>query len=91
MASEITIAVSEACANAMEHAYGPSGGSIHVRVMRIGETVQISVSDRGHWRPPRGEHRGRGLKIMEAAMDSFEARSTDQGTEIVMHRDVSHS
>ena len=91
VASEITIAVSEACANAIEHAYGPSGGSVHVRAARIGETVQISVSDRGNWRPPRGEHRGRGFKIMEAAMDSFEARSTDQGIEIVMCRDLSRS
>ncbi|MGB9184448.1 MAG: SpoIIE family protein phosphatase [Solirubrobacteraceae bacterium] len=91
VASEITIAVSEACANAIEHAYGPSGGSIHVRAERIGETIRISVSDRGNWRPPRSSHRGRGLKIIEAAMDSFEARSTDQGTEIVMCRDLSHS
>jgi anti-sigma regulatory factor (Ser/Thr protein kinase) len=91
VASEITIAVSEACANAIEHAYGPSGGSVHVRAARIGETIQISVSDHGNWRPPRGEHRGRGLKIMEAAMDFFEARSTDQGTEIVMCRDLRHS
>jgi GAF domain-containing protein/anti-sigma regulatory factor (Ser/Thr protein kinase) len=90
VASEITIAVSEACANAIEHAYGPRGGSIHVRAARIGETIQISVSDHGNWRPPRGEHRGRGLKIMESAMDFFEARSTDQGTEIVMRRDLSH-
>jgi GAF domain-containing protein/anti-sigma regulatory factor (Ser/Thr protein kinase) len=91
VASEITIAVSEACANAIEHAYGPSGGSVHIRAARIGETIQISVSDHGNWRPPRGEHRGRGMKIMEAAMDFFEARSTDQGTEIVMCRDLSRS
>ena len=90
VASEITIAVSEACANAIEHAYGPSGGRIHVRAARIGETIRINVSDRGHWRAPRGEDRGRGLKIMAAAMDSFEVRSTDQGTEILMSRDVSH-
>jgi anti-sigma regulatory factor (Ser/Thr protein kinase)/putative methionine-R-sulfoxide reductase with GAF domain len=91
VANEITIAVSEACANAIEHAYGPSGGRVHVRAARIGETIQISVSDRGRWRPPRGEYRGRGLKIMKAVMDSFEARSTEQGTEIVMSRDLSHS
>jgi anti-anti-sigma factor len=34
VASEITIAVSEACANAIEHACGPSGGSVHVRASR---------------------------------------------------------
>jgi anti-sigma regulatory factor (Ser/Thr protein kinase)/GAF domain-containing protein len=90
VANEITIAVSEACANAIEHAYGPSGGSVHLCAARIGETIQISVSDHGNWRPPRGEHRGRGLKIIESAMDFFEARSTDQGTEIVMRRDLGH-
>ena len=87
-ANEITLAVNEACANAIEHAYGPSGGSIRVQAAKVADSIEISVSDRGRWREPRGENRGRGLKIMAAAMDLFEARSTDQGTEIVMRRDL---
>ena len=86
---EITLAVSEACADAIEHAYGPSGGSIRMRVQRVGDSVEINVRDRGRWRAPRGENRGRGSKLVAAAMDVCEARSTDQGTEIVMCRDLS--
>ena len=88
-ASEITIAVSEACANAIEHAYGPGQGTFRVRARHLDGSVEIRVSDRGAWRSPRGEHRGRGLKIMEAAMDRLDIRRADGGTEIVMRRDVS--
>jgi anti-sigma regulatory factor (Ser/Thr protein kinase)/putative methionine-R-sulfoxide reductase with GAF domain len=86
VAVEITIAVSEACANAIEHAYGPGRGSFTIRAERTAAEVTVRVSDHGSWRPPRGEHRGRGLKIMQAAMDSLDVRSDKQGTDIVMSR-----
>jgi anti-sigma regulatory factor (Ser/Thr protein kinase) len=44
------------------------------------------VRDRGHWRPPRGEHRGRGLPIMEALMESVEVERGETGTTILMRR-----
>jgi anti-sigma regulatory factor (Ser/Thr protein kinase) len=46
----------------------------------------VRVSDDGRWRPARGEHRGRGLKIMQAATDTLEITSEDTGTEVVMSR-----
>jgi len=88
IAAEITIAVSEACANAVEHAYGPGRGMFTVRAEQIGATIHVSVMDQGQWRAPRGEHRGRGLKIMRAAMDSLDVRSNERGTEILMTRGV---
>jgi anti-sigma regulatory factor (Ser/Thr protein kinase) len=91
LATEITIAVSEACANAIEHAYGPGRGSFRVRAERREDAVEVVVSDHGHWRPPRGEHRGRGLKIMEAAMDTLDVRATEHGTEVVMRRNLQPS
>jgi anti-sigma regulatory factor (Ser/Thr protein kinase) len=86
--TEIMIAVSEAGANAVEHAYGPGRGSFEVRAARAGDTIEVTVRDRGRWREPRGENRGRGLKIMRAAMDSLDVRATEDGTEIVMRRKV---
>jgi serine phosphatase RsbU (regulator of sigma subunit)/anti-sigma regulatory factor (Ser/Thr protein kinase) len=91
--AEILIAVSEACANAVEHAYGPNRGRFKVWAQRVvseplGESIEVTVADAGRWRPPRGENRGRGLKIMEAAMDSLDVRTTDAGTEIVMRRQL---
>jgi serine phosphatase RsbU (regulator of sigma subunit)/anti-sigma regulatory factor (Ser/Thr protein kinase) len=88
VAAEITIAVSEACANAIEHAYGPLGGSLAVRAQRIGDVAEVVVSDTGHWRPPRGENRGRGLRIIQAAMDDLEVARNGEGTRVVMRRKV---
>ncbi len=86
VATEVTIAVSEACANAIEHAYGPGGGDFEVQARRDGDAIVLTVRDGGHWRAPRGANRGRGLTIMEAAMDELEVRTDDRGTEIRMRR-----
>jgi anti-sigma regulatory factor (Ser/Thr protein kinase)/putative methionine-R-sulfoxide reductase with GAF domain len=85
-AAEITLAASEACANAIEHAYSPAPArfTLHARAHR-GE-VTLTVRDTGQWRETRGEHRGRGLTIMKAAMHGVEANTTPGGTEIVMRR-----
>ncbi|MGN6170918.1 MAG: ATP-binding SpoIIE family protein phosphatase [Solirubrobacteraceae bacterium] len=83
---EITIAVSEACANAIEHAYGPSRGSFAVRAERRDGCVEVKVRDQGRWQPPRDEHRGRGLKIIEAAMDEVDIHADNAGTAVTMRR-----
>jgi anti-sigma regulatory factor (Ser/Thr protein kinase) len=83
---EITIAVSEACANAIEHAYGPSRGSFSVRAECRRGYVEVKVRDRGRWQLPRGEHRGRGLKIIEAAMDEVDIHADNAGTAVTMRR-----
>ena len=89
-AAEITIAVSEACANAIEHAYSPGRGSFRVEVARDGDQALITVSDQGHWRPPRGENRGRGLTIMRAAMDDIDVNLGEAGTRVSMRRRIGH-
>jgi serine phosphatase RsbU (regulator of sigma subunit)/anti-sigma regulatory factor (Ser/Thr protein kinase) len=88
-AMEILLAVGEACANAVEHAYGPDRGRFTVSLAREGEWVRVRVRDRGHWRDPRGENRGRGLTIMQAAMDALDITTDEGGTEIAMRRRAS--
>jgi serine phosphatase RsbU (regulator of sigma subunit)/anti-sigma regulatory factor (Ser/Thr protein kinase) len=88
--SEITIAVSEACANAIEHAYGPSRGTFTVSAERRNGCVEVTVHDQGRWQPARGEHRGRGLKIIEAAMDEVDVHADDAGTDVIMRRRLEH-
>jgi anti-sigma regulatory factor (Ser/Thr protein kinase) len=85
-AAEITLAASEACANAIEHAYSPAPARFTLHARAQDGEVTLTVRDSGQWRTPRGEHRGRGLTIMKAAMHGVEANSTPQGTEIVMRR-----
>jgi anti-sigma regulatory factor (Ser/Thr protein kinase) len=86
--AEITLAVSEACANAIEHAYSPAPAEFHLQASASDGEVRIVVSDAGRWRTTRGRDRGRGLAIIDAAMDEREINRSAIGTEIVMHRKV---
>ncbi len=88
--AEVTIAVSEACANAIEHAYSPSPASFELEAVGNNGEVTVAVRDRGRWRPPRGTNRGRGLSIMVAAMDDVQIDRTETGTEVVMRRRLRH-
>jgi anti-sigma regulatory factor (Ser/Thr protein kinase)/putative methionine-R-sulfoxide reductase with GAF domain len=82
----ITLACGEACANAIEHAYAPSGASFELEASHLAGLVTLAVRDRGSWRPPRGQHRGRGLQMIEATVDEVDVRATADGTEILMRR-----
>jgi anti-sigma regulatory factor (Ser/Thr protein kinase) len=70
----------------VEHAYSPAPAQFELTAVKDGDEVTIVVADAGHWRPPRGHNRGRGLTIIEAAMDGLEVTSTDQGTRIHMRK-----
>ena len=49
--------------------------------------VTLTVRDTGRWRAPRETQRGRGLKVIEAAVDELEVTTTDAGTVVIMrHR-----
>jgi anti-sigma regulatory factor (Ser/Thr protein kinase) len=83
---EITLAVSEACTNAIEHAYSPAPAEFSLRATARDGQLSFVVTDAGRWRAPRGQDRGRGLTIIRAAMDDVEVNSAETGTEIVMRR-----
>ncbi|HET9720006.1 MAG TPA: SpoIIE family protein phosphatase [Solirubrobacteraceae bacterium] len=88
--TEITLAANEACANAVEHAYSPAPNQFSFVATAEGGLVSITVTDTGSWRQPRGVDRGRGLRIIDAAMDTVEIReSAAGGTEIRMTRRLS--
>ena len=83
---EITLACSEACANAIEHAYAPGPAALEVTAsVSEGETV-ICVRDFGSWRDARGSHRGRGMVLMKGLMDSVDVDSGDEGTTVRLAR-----
>ena len=84
---DLALATSEACANAIEHAYGPAPGVLEVRASKspTGE-VLVAVRDYGSWRAPRGEHRGRGLLLMDGLTDSVEVVRGDDGTTVQLSR-----
>jgi anti-sigma regulatory factor (Ser/Thr protein kinase) len=39
-----------------------------------------TIRDTGRWRLPRGENRGRGIKIMEKCADEVSVDTTEAGT-----------
>jgi anti-sigma regulatory factor (Ser/Thr protein kinase)/putative methionine-R-sulfoxide reductase with GAF domain len=83
----ITLACGEACANAIEHAYSPGMAFFELEAVHADGLVTVTVRDTGHWRAPRGGHRGRGLKMIEAAIDELAVTTGETGTEVVMrHR-----
>jgi serine phosphatase RsbU (regulator of sigma subunit)/anti-sigma regulatory factor (Ser/Thr protein kinase) len=86
--ADLVAAVGEACANVVEHAYGPKGGDLSVRLTSEPPDVVAVVSDTGRWRPPRGRDRGRGITLMQALADHAMIKPTDTGTQVVLRRSV---
>ena len=83
---DITVAVQEAAANACEHAYAPGRATFSVDAVCRGGSVELTVRDSGRWRRARGTHRGRGLPMMQALMDSVDVSQDDDGTTVVLRR-----
>ncbi len=86
---DITVACTEASANAVEHAYSPEDATFEVEAAARDDTVAVTVRDAGSWRAPRGVHRGRGLQIMRALMDEVDVTSSEGGTTVELRRRLS--
>jgi serine phosphatase RsbU (regulator of sigma subunit)/anti-sigma regulatory factor (Ser/Thr protein kinase) len=83
---DITVAVQEAAANAVEHAYAPGTAAFSVDAHVEDGAIVVTVTDRGRWREPRGENRGRGFPLMHGLMESVDVRPAEQGTSVIMRR-----
>ncbi len=83
---DIVVACQEACANAVEHAYGPGHAHFDVEAEHRESRIRVTVRDQGRWRPPRGTHRGRGLPLMRALMESVDVEHAAEGTVVVLER-----
>ncbi|MFD6683326.1 SpoIIE family protein phosphatase [Micromonospora parva] len=85
---DLTVAVSEAAANAIEHPIHPAEAMISVEVAIEGRTVTATVRDSGQWRESTGSgFRGRGLALIRALGD-LSVRRTDEGTEVTLRRQL---
>jgi PAS domain S-box-containing protein len=83
---EVMLTICEAAGNAIEHAYGPGDATFDVEVEFAGGELVATVRDSGSWRERRGEHRGRGLSIIEKLMDDVNVAAEDDGTVVTMRR-----
>jgi GAF domain-containing protein/anti-sigma regulatory factor (Ser/Thr protein kinase)/PAS domain-containing protein len=86
---DVVLAVNEAAANAVEHAYGPDGAKMEVTGATNGAgMLEVRVRDFGRWRPGRTwSDGGRGLALIRGLMDEVAVDTTENGTTVLMrHR-----
>jgi anti-sigma regulatory factor (Ser/Thr protein kinase)/putative methionine-R-sulfoxide reductase with GAF domain len=84
---DITVAVQEASANAVEHAYAPGSAAFEVDARHEHGIITVVVQDRGQWREARGgEQRGRGLPIMRSLMETVHVHHGEDGTTVFLQR-----
>jgi anti-sigma regulatory factor (Ser/Thr protein kinase) len=88
---DILMAVDEATANVVDHAYpGQRAGLVQIVARRpaggLRCHVEITVRDWGRWRPVPADrgYRGRGLAMMKAFMHRVDLHRRDDGTEVVL-------
>jgi anti-sigma regulatory factor (Ser/Thr protein kinase) len=86
--ADVLVVAGEACANAVEHAYGGGPGDV-VLEARLGRAreLTVTVTDHGHWRTvPAPGDRGRGLPLMRALADSVAVAVGEGGTVVTLRR-----
>ena len=86
---DLTVAVSEAAANAIEHPVDPAEATITVEASVDDEAVVVRVRDTGRWRPSESAgFRGRGLALIGALAELSVVRG-DEGTVVTLRRPLS--
>ena len=92
--AEVALAVHEAAANVVEHAYPRGSGALIVRARHDNGRLVVVVEDEGEWRAPsRTDQRGRGLALMHGLMDDVEIVPSEagSGTRVTLRRRVEHA
>jgi serine/threonine-protein kinase RsbW len=89
---DLVLAVYEAIANAVEHAYvdhvdGP--GPVWLEAYRAADHVLITVADHGRWRTPTAAgFRGRGIPLMRLLTQNVYTRCDHRGTVVHLRADL---
>jgi sigma-B regulation protein RsbU (phosphoserine phosphatase) len=84
----VALAVYEAMANVVEHAYRDDGiGTLDVEIRHDGDAVIAVIADEGHWHvstPEEQRHRGRGLALIERLAAQVTVLPGNTGTHVRM-------
>lgn len=86
-AGAILVACTEACSNAIQHAYDSTVGLVEVDATIEGGQVTLDVRDFGTWNDPASSGRddsSRGLPLMRALMDTVDLATGPTGTTVRM-------
>ncbi len=91
-AADVLLAVGEAAANATEHAVVGTDHEVRLTVSAAlsGNILTLTVSDNGRWKPAAESpgHRGHGLHLINALVDSVELTATPSGTTVAMLKEL---
>jgi serine/threonine-protein kinase RsbW len=91
--ADVVLAVDEAAANAVLHAYGPDeSGAVELTLWtepgpgRNDASLFIEVVDHGHWRPPEAPTvgGGRGIGLMNKVVESVLIHYDDRGSRVLL-------
>jgi anti-sigma regulatory factor (Ser/Thr protein kinase) len=89
--ADVVLAVDEAAANAVRHAYGPDeSGVVELTLWTEGGTLSIEVVDHGHWRPPPAEPTsgGRGIALMNVMSESVLIHYDERGSRVLLRHTI---
>jgi anti-anti-sigma factor len=84
---DVQLAVSEATANVVDHAFPDGDGEFDCEVAATPTGVRVTVRDEGRWRPEPVDkgYRGRGLQMIKAISDEFRLDHDERGTVVEFH------
>jgi anti-sigma regulatory factor (Ser/Thr protein kinase) len=85
--TDMVLAVNEACANVVQHAYGEGGGPLHLRGWRQRDGLVFEVSDNGTpvAKPVPGRAGGLGIPLIRLLSEDVDVEGPGQyGTRLEM-------
>lgn len=85
-AFEISLACSEAFANAVRHAREPTVDLVDIHASCENSLVTVIVRDYGTWATSPNVHGGRGLPLMHELVDSVQVSAKLDGTSVALQR-----
>lgn len=89
--ADVVLAVDEAAANAVRHAYGPGeSGQVELTMWTEPGTVCIEIVDHGSWQQPADEPAvsGRGITLMNSMADAVLIHFDDRGSRVLLRHRV---
>src|SRR6185436_5973400 len=94
--ADVVLAVDEAAANAVRHAYGPGmSGVVELTLWTEPDTLCVEIVDHGNWRPPAAPtpagqtaDGGRGIPLMSTMADAVLIHYDERGSRVLLRRRV---